>query len=92
MPVAPPLSPEPAPRGTIGTSNSPQIRTSVGDLGGLGRQRHGARQAGRQVGGLVASIRLAIGLVGEQPQVGKPGTDSVEERIGDGAAGHARAV
>ncbi len=63
-----------------------------GDLGSLGRQRHGARQAGRQIGGLVASIRLAIRLVDEQPEVGKPGTDSVQERIGDGAACHARAV
>ena len=68
MPAAPPDSPVPAPRGTIGTSNRAQPQ-EVRDLGGLVGQGDGARQAGREVGRLVEPVRLAVGLVGEEPEV-----------------------
>ena len=65
-PAAPPLSPEPAPRGTIGTSMLGADPHELGDLGRLRGEGHGARQAGRQVGGLVAPVGLAVGGVGQE--------------------------
>ena len=60
----------------------------LGDLGGRGRQRDGPGQAGRQVFGLVASVGLAIGRIGQDAQAGDAGPDGVEEQFGDGARGH----
>ena len=89
-PVAPPLRPEPAPRGTIGTSNSAQMRTSSATSAVVVGQGDGAGQTGREVRRLVAAVRLAIGDIGEHAEAGKRPLTAVEERRGDDAAGHGR--
>ncbi len=49
------------------------------DLLGRRRQGHGQRQARLEVRGLVATVRLTIGLVGEQAHLRRGGAELVQE-------------
>ena len=80
IPAAPPLSPVPAPRGTIGIRCSAAEADEGRDLGGRRRQGHGQGQAGLEVGGLVVAVALAVRRVVEEPQVRQRGPDRGEER------------
>ncbi len=52
----------------------------LGDLGGLGRQGDGERQAGVEIRSLIKAIGLPVDLVAEEPEVRQPLGDRGEER------------
>ena len=96
IPDAPPDSPVPAPRGTIGTRSSPAIRTSSATWAVVVGRATARGQAGVEVGGLVVAVALAVEGVGQQPEVREAARDRGRQRIGGGrvvggsmARGHA---
>ncbi len=70
-------------RDAVGRGEADQL----GHLGGRRGQGNGKRQRRRQVGGLVAPVRLAVQLVGQEAEVREPFTDRGQERGLSGAGG-----